>query len=504
MKVKLRVRPRAALGTAVIVHRPIAVTADYREPVNSSTGERWAVALMSTVAAAACAALVTSTGRLLETTAAVAALTLVLFVSAFRGSRYTAVLGLVLSIPLGIDFHLTYRPDYIGVDGITIDAVDLWLVWLAWHYWRLRVSGVAISMRGVAIFTVPLAVWFAADLLSLLKSGDLVLSLYGLWDHLRGFVLLLLLPAILRQGEHERQAVFDGATLSAVFIGTVCIAESWLGRNFREIGGLDTGLVFRAAGFNTPTHTAGYLAVLIPLLLVQLIAEYRTAWRIIRLAALMLALAGIVSTLTRAPLVILALVIPGLLIYCAALGSVQWRTVLLLLAISGVLLFLASGRLADRVAQEPDNLLARGELAITAWNMAKHSPAVGQGINNYTLKMAQFSSKRELHTFEYIVHNKFLLTLAETGFIGLAALVVFLAAALRAAISMTQARDLTAIGLLGALLVIVFDMNVEAYNAGMVVLNAWVVISLVAALWSEASGRLDRRAILLPEARSYQ
>ena len=120
----------------------------------------------------------------------------------------------------------------------------------------------------------------------------------------------------------------------------------------------------------------------------------------------------------------------------------------------------------------------------TAMNMASDSPLIGQGVNNYEFKMYGFIRSDQRQSFEYIVHSKFLLTLAETGLFGLTALVWLLVVTFRRALILARRGLPMGIGLLCSMIVVVLDMNVESYEAGVILVNAWILIAMVAAFWS--------------------
>jgi O-antigen ligase len=104
------------------------------------------------------------------------------------------------------------------------------------------------------------------------------------------------------------------------------------------------------------------------------------------------------------------------------------------------------------------------------------------------LKMQEFSPKRQIHHFEFIVHNKFLLTLAETGTLGLVAFVWFIVVTLTRAVSLARRQSLLGVGLLCSLIVVVLNMNMEIYAGGFTLFTFWVIAAFVAALSQGRAG----------------
>jgi len=119
-----------------------------------------------------------------------------------------------------------------------------------------------------------------------------------------------------------------------------------------------------------------------------------------------------------------------------------------------------------------------------AVNMVYDSPWLAQGVNNYEFKMYGFIPSEQRQSFEYIVNSKFLLTLAETGLVGLTALVCLLVVTSCRAFNLAKRGLPLGTGLLCSMIVVVLDMNVESYEAGSLLLNSWILIAIVAALWS--------------------
>jgi hypothetical protein len=105
-------------------------------------------------------------------------------------------------------------------------------------------------------------------------------------------------------------------------------------------------------------------------------------------------------------------------------------------------------------------------------------------LNNYEFKMFGFIPSDQRQSFEYLVHNKFLVTLAETGPLGLIALVSLLVVASRRAFLLARRGLPMGTGLLCSMIVVALHMNVESYTASAILLNVWILIAIVAGLWS--------------------
>ena len=225
-----------------------------------------------------------------------------------------------------------------------------------------------------------------------------------------------------------------------------------------------TDSMFRAGGLDGPTLAAAYLAALLPLIAIEYFYPLNRLRRVLAAVGLSVGLAGLACTLTRAAFGILAIGSVPLLMFFFRKKLIRVRHIILCIVVLALLQASLGERISARLNEGTDNLDARVGLMGTALNMASNSPLVGEGINNYELKMHHFIPTDQRQKFEYVVHNKFLLTSAETGLLGLIAFVWVLAIASRRALFLARRGLPLGIGLLSSMLIVVLDMNVESYE----------------------------------------
>jgi hypothetical protein len=403
------------------------------------------------------------------------------------GARPFAVFALVLSVPFSLTHHFVYRPNIGAGDGLSVYLSDVWVIWLLVHYIATRQKGTLKPLRDFLGFLVPLTLLLAADLASFARSGDTQLSVYGIIEHFRAALLFVVLAFSLRQGKRELRAASLAIVCAVITIGGICVGEMILqinlgGNTFLEDFGHP---IFRSAGLSTPTLAAGYLAALLPLVAIEYFFPLSRARKLLAGLGLILGIAGLGCTLTRAALGILAIGIIPLFVVLRRRRLIRRGHIIIGLLCIGLL----GVGLADKMTSRLDDgrtatLDGRTGLIGTALKMASDSPLIGQGVNNYGFKMHGFIPDDQRQSFEYIVHSKFFLTLAETGLLGLTALVWLLVVAGRRALMLMRRGVPMGIGLLCSMIVVVLDMNFESYEAGAILVNAWILIALVAALWS--------------------
>lgn len=413
------------------------------------------------------------------------------------GHRPFAVFALVYSVPFSLMHHFVYIPNTGAADGLTIELVDVWILFLLADYaWSVRM-GTAKPVSGLKAFCIPTALLLSADLFSFLHSANIELSTYGLLNHVRQAVLFIALAVILAQGKKECRAVCLAIDFAIITIGGICIAETILRTNVRPdvMGSGDD--IFRAGGLLTPTGTAAYLAALLPVVAVEYLFPPSFSRRVLAGVGLCVGAAGLGCTLTRSAIGIFAVGLMPLLLFCFRLGRMRTRHVILLAVITTAVL-LPWIRLGDRVSERAedgvDSFNGRVALNRTAVNMASQSPLIGEGINNYEIKMRRFFPTDEQQTFEYLVHNKFLLTFAETGIVGLAAFLWLVAIALYRAFLLARRGLPLGIGMFCSVIIVVLSMNCESYEAGPLLENSWILIAAVAALWAGQFADAQRSA----------
>jgi O-antigen ligase len=404
------------------------------------------------------------------------------------GARPFGVFGLIFCLPLSLSHHFVYRPNVGASDGLVVYAIDFWIVWLMVDAMVQRQKGTEKPLRDFAGFLVPMVLILVADLISFSKSGDLQLSVYGFIEHFRDALLFVVLAFSLRQGKRELQAASLAIVWAVFTIGGICVLEMLLKRHLGihvyEAGEYDPQ-VFRSAGLTTPTLAAGYLAALIPLVALEFFFPISKARKWLAGLSLVLGIAGLGCTLSRAAFGILAIgIIPFFMLLRRQRLIRRGQIILGLLFVA----LLAAG-LSDKITARADegrvaSLNGRTGLIGTALNMASDSPVVGQGVNNYEFKMYGFIPSDQRQSFEYLVHNKFLATLAETGPLGLIALVSLLVVGVRRAFVLARRGLPMGTALLCSMIIVVLHMNMESYTSGPILLNVWILIAIIAAFWS--------------------
>ena len=413
-------------------------------------------------------------------------------VSLFLGNlRSVFLVLLILGIPISYVFHLTYREGHIGVaDGIVISVPTICLTFLIiiWGY------QIMIERKNKILFfpetTVPILFMLLAGLLSFLHSGDKILSTFGIISYIEIFIFYFYLVNNINNRQDLKLILFS-LQLCLLIFSSVCILETILKTNFTasfKVLDYESDLgVFRAAGLTgSATYAGGFLASLLPLVFIQI---FMTRNKIIRLMIFILSMMGMLAlilTLTRGAWLALAITAVFLAFLLYRYLFVKIRYIVPIMVTLLIMLFIFQGIIFERASEGTVNLINRGHLMQTAWNMIKQYPLTGIGLNTYSTVMEKYTSIYVPHGWIHQVHNKYLLIWAETGIVGLVSFLWLLLVSLSKLFKLVHAKDpffsSLAIGLLGSFITIIIHMNFESYAGGNIVLQFWLIIAMIAGL----------------------
>lgn len=411
---------------------------------------------------------------------------------------------LVLSLTLSARFRLTGIDFHTGGAEAAVAPIDFailgLLFWMALKSFRDR-TVFALPLTPLTL-TFPLlimahlpSVWIAEEarlafleILRLLKMGVLVLvlSYYVKTEKDLLFVVKMLFISISIQGTLAILQAQVGFTAGLGFLGerdTVWVLERGEFAASRAGGTLGHA--------NALAH---FLEMMLPMALAAAISRLPTRLRGLSFAALCLGILGLYLTLSRggwgATLIGFAVVL---------MGNRQWRIrgqrrrmfaymllILLFLAFLGLLLW---PTIEQRITQfSAASWLFRLRTYDVALQMTRDHPWLGVGANNYLEIATQYSAEVLRAWPEAIVHNVYLLVLAETGIVGLFAFLIFLSAVLRQAVHLARDRDLLkatiALGVLGGLCaLLVHSLLGWLFRYDPVYTLFWFHVGLLVVLW---------------------
>ncbi len=319
----------------------------------------------------------------------------ILFLPTQLGKHFWPASSLVYSLPIDYLSPQVYFWDLL--------VVGYFVVWL--------VRKPQINKSAMAF----LLVYVLSQVMSLLKAGNVTAGLVRIEQiGLVGvFGLIIASGKLAEDGRIYRLALL----IAVVFESFLAITQVVLGRSVGlwllgersfDISAIEIarfnwfGQVFlRAYGtFSHPNVLAGFMVIVLPII-VSL--SVRRRW------SLLLGSVATMISFSRAGMLVLLV---EWLIYFGR----RWNRVALILAVLSPLIVI---RFSSAFDFDYLSILRREELAVNAWSFFVSSPLVGIGLNNFINQTANSMLISGSTRFLQPVHNIFLLTISESGLIGL-------------------------------------------------------------------------------------
>jgi O-antigen ligase len=250
--------------------------------------------------------------------------------------------------------------------------------------------------------------------------------------------------------EPEMRWSLCGIGIAVIFQSTVGLIQVTTGK--LAPGGLDAGGFLRATGTMVhPNILAPYLLLVTPIFVALAI---RGSSRRLQVAAAAVGSAGVVAvvcSMSRAPWLLMAAEIGGVLCLMAWLRYIRLES-LAVAVVGGTLLCVVAAipfaaKLQDRLLSNlNESIEFRNVANNAAWRMFLDHPVLGVGLNHFALALPAYDHSFDDHIDAMdeavavnerpmvAVHNFYLLILAETGLLGFAGMLLFVGWSLRSGI----------------------------------------------------------------------
>lgn len=393
---------------------------------------------------------------------------------------------LILAIPLEFNIHLIYR-EYVGTfNGIMLTLTDA-AVFSLICIWIFHLSLGRQPVQFHAPVTVPALLFLAAHLLSLVNTPDMNLSLFAVIQNSKIFLLYFLAANHIAY-ENRYRLMGNLLMVCLIIMSGVCILQFMTRSNFTtaslQVVENYGEVVFRSAGTTgSPNVSASYMASLLPLPLTLLLMN-SSRNRMLPLVSLVMGLTGLILTQTRGAWLTFSIgVMVILVIHFRNRGIWKVAAVAVILAAAGLLMF--GQVLWSRFSQGTDTLVYRLQLIRSAWEIFRFHPVFGAGTNIYAFVMSDYVPYF-LTQERWIVHNRYLLVLAELGTTGLITFLIFLAAVFRSLIRASRSQNKTvaalARGLAVGLMVFCLQMLFESLDGRISDYHLWLVAGMAAGM----------------------
>jgi O-antigen ligase len=413
----------------------------------------------------------------------------------------------LLDLPLQLDVNFGYNnsaADLGAFGGLNISITTVALVavfggqLLRWLLGRSEPGGLGVS-------SWPFALYVATVCASVLVASDKALALYWALLLVQTLLVFVYLARVVR--------THDDLLFAASFLVAGLLAESlvmcwqWFGHaptvalpNVAPGQALPSVLFDeRMTGtFGSPNAAGSFLAMFLPLAATMAVMPVRRALRALAVAAFGFGTFALVVTFSRGAWIAFTIAFAFLVVMAVRRGLVKANLVLGLGAAGLISMVALRTMVWERVfGADAGSTQSRFPLFDIAWRLISEHPVTGVGANNFAVALRDFFTPEFGQTWLYIVHNDYVLVLAEAGVVALAAYLVFLGSIFVRAAPALRARDAVAspiavalvAGVIGRLLHMSFDVfNGRAQVEGLVVAAALVAVA----------GRLAEQGVLHP------
>ncbi|HLQ62329.1 MAG TPA: O-antigen ligase family protein [Candidatus Acidoferrales bacterium] len=447
----------------------------------------------------------------------VAAAVIVAGLFAFRDRA----LWLMFLTVAGLQFmlHKTFGPIdgaiSSGAPALYVTSLDLFVVLLYAHWWWE--GGLVRDVRRAyrPLLLLPLLP-IAGSLLSL-PAAENVGDAFAEILRMAWMAALFLYLAVRVTTRRDVIAVLAGLAAVALVQGVIVVLQ-WLthghlGLSFLGedpglyVRNLNEGVLRRPAG--TAIHPDILAALTGPIGLVALALALNLKDTRARLACLAVAAAAFVPlVLSETRGAIAATGIAGLLLVGIALaaGRLRWSFVLVPLPFLGLAVWyfwpLIQRKVIDnfQTTQFQQEITARLQLNDVAFRMVHEHPIAGVGLNNFMAVFEQYNPYGVLYP-GYPAHDLYLIVFAETGALGLLALLAVLAGVLLLGLRLARAGDRLLSGLgLGVAAMVLFYLLEELFSFSLRADGPLALFWMLGGLAAGCAQTLPHRVSNAPEA----
>lgn len=345
----------------------------------------------------------------------------------------------VLIVPFTIGTTLPAfieHPEHIGLSQtLDVQLIDI-LIFSLIVYRLVRLAARRDEIRFFPFITIPAFVWVFASALSLANAGQLDVALIQLGIMAKLWLLYIVVANSIKNEMDIKWLVF-ALLLGVFFQGILGIAQEAAGQTFGLSFLGEPDQLFDSRSSGTIGHPNGYglyLAATTPLSLTLLFLDVRGLYKAMAGVVLSVGMLGLLFSLSRGgwlgfltgAIVVVVIAIRGRrqslkVVFVGA--SLMFIT---LIPVTFSQQNLITNRLTSTQANQ--SALSRITMGQGAIAMIKDYPVLGVGLNNYSFLMPEYDPVDYLsERRRVIVHNIYLLIAAETGLVGSAAFLWFVA-----------------------------------------------------------------------------
>jgi O-antigen ligase len=378
-------------------------------------------------------------------------LLLVLFAIAKSNFKHFLLIAAIVTIPFRCDLGFGSGHHVGWISGVDVSISDLFMVLLA----AMALTGETNGPKSLDKIPKAFCVFIACCLLSVVnsvakpESGEqILLLLQVLFLCYLGFKAAINDPA-------DMQAVLTGVSLSLALQGAIACAQFGLQKDFLlfSTGGNqgetdvvegEASAVIRAFGTLGKPNSLAMLVAPMLLLNVALLQLKDLPGRKLRLLSLFLGFLALIFSGSRAGWLSFFCafsVYIAIIIFRLERGR-RFQAIGRVLAVVALGLIVCSPFIVKRLTADDKNAAgSRLPLMEVALRIFEDHPIIGIGANTYQDNMKQYLPADFGNKYLYVVHNAYLLILAELGVVGFTAFLLLGRRLFQAAILASRALD---------------------------------------------------------------
>ncbi len=377
--------------------------------------------------------------RLSSTYATFCAAVMVLpFIVAITGNiKYLLWTGLIVCLPITVDFTLNHTGHESGAAGYIISIYDMILLALYVLWIFEMVSKKKIEIKFFSVISIPAFFLIGMACLSMVVAQSSELSKFEILEVVKMYLSFLYLANNIKN-ENEIKFIITLLILCLFFEGTLGFAQHRYDEPFfpTALGGpgwINSRVKGTWLSYN---DFAWYLTFFLPLPMSMIFSKIKPSYKLFCLLTLSVASASLMWTNARTGWISfgISLLFVLLFVFTKARhkkGTINFfATILALIILTSPVFPRLSEKIYGRFASDDGGSAdSRWPQFEVAFNIINANPFFGIGINNYTLVMNDYDTTEEgleeITLFQ--VHNIFLQIAAEMGIIGLIIFIWFLA-----------------------------------------------------------------------------
>ena len=367
----------------------------------------------------------------------------------FIGSpRLMILFFLSVAIPLNIAVTIYSRDGGGTISGIIVSTVDFCIFALL----LLLLLDLLNNPKRKIVFSAsfwPLFFLFLTTIASILVTSNKTYTLYGIVAYVKIPILYFIVVNSCKR--HEVKYLFTFLLIGASIAALLYIIQSIFHINFNltgQVARMQASEIFagnvRPAGtIGNAILSGGYFAGMLLLAIISITYQQSPLTRLFIVIAIILLAWALVLTFARTAW--LSFICGFFILTLVGAKRNLFSPVL----ISGILIFLIVGFLifgdmiTTRMTTSWGSQDSRGPLITIAFNIIKHHPILGVGINTYSQILYSYIPAGLGNVWVYSAHNAYLCYWVELGIVGLIALLWVLYKMFRESLNSLLSEDRT-------------------------------------------------------------